>query len=289
MSSVIRNIAPFREARIIIGYIFLVLTALMVPRACPAADFKITSDDAGLVSGPLFEPAVQIVMDGEIFKGDANKLSSIIEKINSEGRYITLMRLKSIGGNFYEGLKIGRLVRKHRLATYASFDGSHNQSCASACAYVWLSGAHRIGGVSVHRSYLESDRFGEWEKAMPEARQALEKFLSELEVPASIINLIKSTPASEARLLTAKNDNLEFQPFIFDFLERKCGRFYKSGDWYDCAICEIKRLQFFAQVQGSIETYLARYDCRVGFFRPTAPASMLQQSAVEPSLPVISR
>ncbi len=109
-------------------------------------------------------------IEGEIKPGDALKLLTLYEYF---GPAVTsTVFLWSRGGDVEEAIKIGRLIRRLRLETYAPSRGnidnilntilgtrasptdSNNYICASACVLIYAAGARRTGDLLVlHRPY----------------------------------------------------------------------------------------------------------------------------------------
>jgi hypothetical protein len=74
-------------------------------------------------------------IEGEIIEGDFNTFDLVISTIPSS-RPITVT-LTGPGGSLIESIAIGTRIRERRAKTFAY------GVCASACAYVWLSGSSR--------------------------------------------------------------------------------------------------------------------------------------------------
>ena len=113
-----------------------IVTALV---ACPparAAEFKLDGET--------------LLLDGEIKQGDAVLFQSMLD--NNAG--IKRVSINSPGGEMATGLRIGELLRKRGLNTYAE---QGVREAASAAAYIFMAGTERVvkgeRGIGVHAFY----------------------------------------------------------------------------------------------------------------------------------------
>lgn len=106
-----------------------------------------------------------ITFDGEIVRGDAERLKQVIlEPLPSGKSHIDTLEIDSLGGDVAEALLIGELVRQNMLRVSlkrpveSSLDTK--QACASACVLILMSApARAINGakVGLHRPRLSAE------------------------------------------------------------------------------------------------------------------------------------
>lgn len=93
-----------------------------------------------------------ISIKGPIVRGDA----AVFFQVTSDSNR-TIVHLNSEGGLVNDALAIGREIRRRNFATSVF----PNNLCASACALIWLAGAHRYAedgsAIGFHASYIEKD------------------------------------------------------------------------------------------------------------------------------------
>ena len=87
-----------------------------------------------------------------------------------------LILLNSIGGNVSGALRFAKYVRKNQMNTWIA----HKQSCASACALVFLAGTQRLseGNLIVHQ-YLPPAAQGNEKIAMDAAWISVQRIIGE--------------------------------------------------------------------------------------------------------------
>src|SRR6266581_4769501 len=118
-----------------------------------------------------------------------------------------MITLISDGGSAYEGIRIGRLLRKYLITTYASGSvltgcGSAGCICASACALIWFGGVQRMGIVGLHRPRLDDPDFAnappdEATKIYRKILDDITNYLNEMEVPRTAIEAMVAASSSE--------------------------------------------------------------------------------------------
>ena len=100
-------------------------------------------------------------------------------------------------------MKIGRLVRQNQGRTHI---GTRDK-CLSACVLVMVSGVYRFasGQVGVHRPYFEDLKVG---NTALQIRQKIDilnatiaNYLNEMDIPLSLLDVMKSVPAEEVKIL----------------------------------------------------------------------------------------
>lgn len=200
-----------------IGAIFALL--LLLPRAAEAADIT-CANASGLAA------CSSLWISGEIAPGDADAFAFAVRQA---GRYLKNVLLSSPGGSPQEAMKIGALVRKHKLSTQAPStvagqgvlvagkSGCKGEECvcASACFLVWAGGQEKSGDrLGIHRPVYEftgrqPDTAGAayWRSRM-KARMLtlsfdLRGYLSRLSVPEKFIARITDARSDRMHWLTA--------------------------------------------------------------------------------------
>ena len=127
------------------GFAFTLASCLALPASTFAADIE---------AEPPREngDAAFIVITGEIKSGDDEKFRKIAAEYSD-----ALVLLNSDGGMIRPAMDIGRTIklRGYKTAIYKT------DSCASACALIWIAGSKRVifegGEVGFHASYLDTD------------------------------------------------------------------------------------------------------------------------------------
>jgi hypothetical protein len=182
-----------------------------------------------------------IKIEGAIEPGDAIKLLRTYEYYGEfRGGLIFLF---SRGGDIKEAMKIGRLIRQLRLATYAPDRASHeilalpadkaNNVCASACVLVWVAGARRTGDLLIlHRPYPapeSADKLSdiEFEALENNAISRVRNYLQEMDLPQYYIDKM---------VLTASRDG--YMPTTEDLTEHPLPEFAASIEELILSKCE---------------------------------------------------
>lgn len=189
---------------------------------------------------------IGILIEGEIQKGDYEKLHSMIKNTHGGRERIYL---GSQGGDLLEALKIGRLIRKLNITTIAPLmlkssklsmpfllvkAKKENLVCASSCFFILASGIMRSGGIiGIHRPYLSKDEYlsiGEKDaiKASVKLRKILEDYLIEMNMPSSFIERMYKISGSDMEWLDTdpgQPDHKYFSgpiPEVTDWVEARC-------------------------------------------------------------------
>lgn len=136
-----------------------------------------------------------IFLRGELVQGDALEFEKKIHGIKR-----ALVVLSSPGGSVTEGLAIGAAVRTQGLATMVA------DECASACAFIWLSGVRRYFGegmkIGFHAAYRIVD--GQpVETGMANAE--IGAYLAHLGLNREAIRFIASAPPNGMRWMTLED------------------------------------------------------------------------------------
>jgi hypothetical protein len=160
-------------------------------------------------SEPQLCSLYKIAIRGEIVEGDAEKfrakLISFTSKFQEDecnnGR-LTLL-LGSGGGDLSESLKLGKLIRKYNLYTRVPY----NWACESSCVFLLAAGVQRdvFGVVGIHRPYLVELKgaisVSDVAKMRKEINQQIRIYLDEMDVSATLLDKMLSTPPDQMRYL----------------------------------------------------------------------------------------
>lgn len=191
----------------------------------------------------------EIVVEGPLEKGDFEKLRSLA----NGGAFGTDLFLASPGGDLREAIKIGRLVRRLKLATLIPTGGlggdivdglirrhglkdPKNFVCASACFFIFVAGIHRsrnfVGApiLGIHRPYLpKQDLVGlSGDQAMLVAngtRRFVETYLREMSVPAKYVDEMFSIGGDQIKWIGEGDFEADFEGFIpelRDWVDAQC-------------------------------------------------------------------
>ncbi|MET4207726.1 hypothetical protein [Bradyrhizobium sp. LA2.1] len=159
-----------------------------------AVSFGDISTAATLKSIATKEGHVLISISGEIVEGDADALKATIKGANDAGKFVSGIRLNSIGGNLLEGVKLSETVKFAKMATNVA----QGATCASACFLIFAAGdtkfANYTAQVGVHGA---SDQTGAETIQSGAATVSMARVAKELGVPAAIIGRMVVTPPSE--------------------------------------------------------------------------------------------
>lgn len=99
-------------------------------------------------------------LSGRIEKGDLARLQSIAHSARAEGRWVFwVLVLDSPGGNFQEGIAIGKWLREELSSQDSTFRGTYvldQSECLSACALIFALSSHRrLLDDSDNRNFIE--------------------------------------------------------------------------------------------------------------------------------------
>jgi len=179
-------------------------------------------------------------MNGPIAVGDADKFARLLR----DHPFLVQVQLDSPGGSIEEAMKIGRLIRKHLIATKQVVGYSEEcvfysrcgppPHCSSACFFIWSAGFIRSGErIGLHRPTskellgMDPDRASVWYRQI---LTELEAYLREMEVPPQFFQIMTSTTSSGIRWLSRSEIESMFEvPSIDEWLTAACGK--KN---YDC-------------------------------------------------------
>lgn len=168
------------------GFIALFF-AFWILSSASAAEIKAT---------PAKDNRVLITVNGELSQGDADIFKATVKAANDNGKFVSNIRLNSIGGNLVEGVKLADAVRFGKISTNVG----KNAVCASACFLIFAAGSTKYANytakIGVHGA---SDQAGE---EVGDATVSMARVAKELGVPSAIIGRMVVTPPSDMVWLT---------------------------------------------------------------------------------------
>ena len=156
--------------------------------------------------------AISVKVSGEIRKGDASRLKSVIDRLDSYAKrtfggcfFPPTVWLDSAGGDVEESLKLGQVIRIARLGTRVGY----RAKCFSACIFVLAGGVQRDSSgrneIAIHRPYFSDIAEGRPIEEIRIARADLIKrirhYLENMEISPALIDAMIAIPPNEMRLL----------------------------------------------------------------------------------------
>jgi hypothetical protein len=209
--------------------VILILLAFLLSRSAFALEIKYSHVDP--FDGGHMENE-SLLLTGEIMPGDYDSLLRVIS--NDLKRFLSCNRsfvLASLGGDIQEAMKIARFVKGFYAKTIV---GAATGRCASACFFIFASGAHRIAGagtVGIHRPYVHPRRLA---SLSPSQAEALQKdlfrqarlYLQELQIPTNIIDTMFQRASSEVYWLSDVDLDEKVgicPPWFEQYLIGRCG------------------------------------------------------------------
>jgi hypothetical protein len=207
--------------------------ALAVTTALPALSAEVYKAD-----WPL---RALVVLEGDIVEGDYERMENAVVAHSGIGAVF----LGSQGGDLYEAMKIGKLLREHKwstlappsdpsmLNTFKSFQllkDDRNYICASSCFLIYAGGVERDGeALGLHRPYLTEETASSLsaEEAINFAKQAEQDtsmYLKEMDIPEKFAGIMFSTPSADLYML--KEDEVAgidgLIPGLREWMDTRC-------------------------------------------------------------------
>ncbi len=188
-----------------------------------AADIRLATNSTG-------RPLAGITIEGEIVEGDYQRFRALV--LSTKGA--NTVWLASLGGNFSEALRIGRLVRALSLAVWApmfhnrplvALTDNRNNTCASSCFFIYIAGANRHGSIiGVHRPFLAREQYASMgldqaAKAHLRIKDQTAEYLEEMDVPPRYLSMIMSADSGEISWLSKEDITRDFDGFIDQYDE----------------------------------------------------------------------
>lgn len=152
----------------------------------------------------LKEHNKDLTIIGSLAPGDADIFQEVL--LRSKG---SILIVDSPGGDVYEALRIGRLVRSRGLMVYVA----EGANCHSSCVLLLAGGTKRavFGSVGIHRPYFSVvDPDTDIKSAYRQMVDDIRMYLIEMNVPETLADTMMSVPPEETRLLTADDIALYF-------------------------------------------------------------------------------
>jgi hypothetical protein len=182
---------------------------LVLATAVTAADVRPAQSIAG-------SPLPGVTIEGSIAPGDFAKFASLV--LDAEGR--SVVWLASPGGNLSEALRMGALIRQLALEVRAPVDRSRpmvrlrdpeNNTCASACFFLYVAGVRRQGSVlGIHKPSLPADEYFSLGldgsvAAHRRIQEATADYLELMGVPSKYASMMMSANSSDMIWLTPED------------------------------------------------------------------------------------
>ncbi len=194
---------------------------LLSPSGGHAADIVFKKAD------PADRGSATLRLSGPIKPGDAEAMKRILVRIaarpaSSRSGPLATVELSSLGGDLYEGLKLGTLFRDHDVATVVR----RSDICLSACALAFLGGTsshegpersadHRLeigARLGFHTFYLNAGATeGSRHQGFSEARgatAALVHYAADLGIEPKFVAAMMSKPPEELTYVNTTEDFL---------------------------------------------------------------------------------
>lgn len=153
--------------------------------------------------------AWNIFADGVIDEGASDRLEKFLVDNKIPGD--SSIYVNSGGGSLLEGMKLGRVIRKHGLFTYvgrsdSNFSKIYPGECYSACSLAFLGGIFRFsyGGSSygVHRFYAPPGGSSIDSDAAQIISAAVIGYIQEMGINPSLFKLMTEAGSDEIRVLS---------------------------------------------------------------------------------------
>jgi hypothetical protein len=158
-------------------------------------------------------PLPGVTIEGRIAPGDFKKFAALVLATKD----IPVVWLASPGGNLSEALRLGALIRQLALEVRAPVDRSlplvhlrypDNNTCASACFFLYAAGVRRQGSVlGIHKPSLPADEYFSLGldgsvAAQHRIQEAVADYLQHMGVPSRYASIMMATSSSEMLWLT---------------------------------------------------------------------------------------
>src|SRR3974390_163252 len=193
-----------------------------------------------------------LILEGKIERGDYIKVRDSLGDATNFNKMTGEVFVASQGGNVFEAIEIGYLIRRLRLSTDApsqpppserssgneiihpnELTNPKNYLCTSACFLIFVAGIYRefiwAGRLGIHHPQLEYKPVGATEKdlsiAMADMRNKLEKYFQEMNVPNKYLDLMYSVPPNGVRWITQSEFNADLKGYVPEvraLLDAKC-------------------------------------------------------------------
>ncbi|MDB4306149.1 hypothetical protein N9980_01125 [bacterium] len=186
-----------------------------------------------------------ITLEGEIRKGDAERLVIALKKIEGkllDDEMVTLyLRLNSPGGDVIEAMKMVKILRRIRLG-HAMVNGE----CNSACFYLLATAKNKYWDdddtVGIHRPYLLPEYLvglspKEAEALHKKVTAQITQMLTDLNVPMDLIEDMMATASKYLLPIEPSRQPLPSPyPGFDEWVDAQCGKvpFEMREVWIEC-------------------------------------------------------
>ena len=194
-----------------------------------------------------------LILEGRIESGDYVSVRNFLSDASNFRKMNGQVFLASQGGDAFEALQIGYVIRRLRLSTDApsrpppttKSSGSEiihpfeltnprvNYLCTSACFLLYVAGVHRefiwAGRLGIHSPQVERKPIGVTEKditiAAADMRNKLNEYFEQMNVPKKYLDSMYSVPSNEVRWITQSEFNADLKGYVPEvqaLLDAKC-------------------------------------------------------------------
>jgi hypothetical protein len=161
-------------------------------------------------------PLPGVTIEGRIAPGDFAKLAPLV--LDAEGKLVVW--LASPGGNLSEALRMGALIRQLALEVRAPEDRTRpvvrlrdpeNNTCASACFFLYVAGVRRQGSVlGIHKPSLPAEEYFSLGldgsvTAHQRIQEATAEYLDLMGVPSRYTSLMMAGSSTDLTWLTPED------------------------------------------------------------------------------------
>lgn len=146
------------------------------------------------------DPQKDVQIIGQINPGDAERFKEVIDERYPLGSQYDWVFLDGPGGDIYEAMIIGNLIRQRGI--YVSVQPG--SKCYSSCVLILAGGVNRaiFGPVGVHRPYLSNvDEDTDIQEVYRSMIKDLKSYFSSMNVPVSLADLMVSVLPEKMRVL----------------------------------------------------------------------------------------
>lgn len=177
------------------------------PTFCLITLFFVISFSVPTFGMDFFWKDSQLVLSGEVVKGDGEKFRRFLYVHFDEYKQNRYVRLQSNGGNLYETLRIAAILRSVYPIVWAP-------KCASSCFFLYLSGIERrydsSNRIGIHRAYFDPSYFRdlkleEAKAKLDELTKITDSILEENRVPQHLRDRLNSTSSDEIYWLSVQD------------------------------------------------------------------------------------
>lgn len=171
-------------------------------------------------------PAVAI--EGKIIAGDADKLEWLLSRSEGSGPAVRKYYLRSPGGDLFEAMIMGRLLRATNASVEAIWpDCGRNKQpvcCASACAIAYFGATEWNAGdrLGLHRptlTDLSNLEYSEARSALTKAAEVVRKYLQQMDAEVEVYENMMGANPDRLTVFTVKRS---YPSFLDDWLSSKC-------------------------------------------------------------------